>query len=500
MQDLQIGTMLGDCKLTAVLGRGGMGVVYLAEQRRPERQVAVKVMAPQFAADPQFRSRFEREWNLAAAIRHPNIVPIWGVGELDGLLYVVMHFVDGRDLGRLLAEEPSIAPLRVVGLLAQVADALDAAHQRRLVHRDVKPQNILVASGASGERADFVYLADFGLTKRLDANSQFSESGQFVGTVQYAAPEQVLGLQTIDGRADVYALGCVVFEALVGQTPFRKETDYATLHAHVNEPPPLPSEHRPTLPQALNEVIAVALAKDPAQRFATATELVEATRQALRPAPVSAEATVVVDDLDVRSPPDRGHIETERIGQVDASGESERSTAGRPLPVPRVLLAGGATLLAVIIGVALLLVVLRPGSGEQAQQELLAHVPAALADECQATEPEATAAGVASVSCAASQGISVEYTVYPDTAAMEAAYVAAREAQAVLPNSGPCAVNDRGEASFRDGGRHFCYRDEQRDPWIVWSSPNVNIVSAATTSGERGELFSFVQERAGPQP
>ncbi|HXJ63688.1 MAG TPA: protein kinase, partial [Actinomycetota bacterium] len=281
--DPRLGTTLAQYRLDAVIGHGGMGVVYLAFDTRLERRVAVKVMAPEVAQDPSFRKRFEREARMAAAIDHPNIIPIHDTGEDNGVLWLAMRYVDGTDLRALIVDAGALPPARGVPILRQVASALDAAHARGLVHRDVKPANILIASGsaASSDEPDHVYLTDFGLTKEFRrAERSMTATGQFVGSIDYVAPEQVEG-RAIDGRADQYSLACVMYECLTGVVPFAETSDIATLFAHIHQEPPPPSEVRPELPKGVDAVVARAMAKAPDDRFATCVEFVAAARDAL---------------------------------------------------------------------------------------------------------------------------------------------------------------------------------------------------------------------------
>ena len=274
--DSRIGARLAGYKIESVLGRGGMGVVYRAVHVHLGRTVALKLLAPELAQTEGFRERFIRESRIAAALDHPNVVPVYDAGETDGLLYIAMRYVEGTDLADLLAAGP-LDSERALDVLGQVGAALDAAHASGLVHRDVKPANVMV----EGER---VYLTDFGLTKPIDAATAFTQSGQFLGTINYVAPEQIRGLE-LDGRADVYALGCVLHECLVGAPPFRRDSDVAVLYAHLEEPPPRPSDQSPGLPAAIDAVIERALAKAPADRFASCAALVDAARTALAAAP-----------------------------------------------------------------------------------------------------------------------------------------------------------------------------------------------------------------------
>ncbi len=259
MRQLGPGDEIFGYRIEAIVGRGGMGLVYRARQRRPDRTVAIKVIAPELAADPGFRARFELESATAAEIEHPNVIPVYGVGEEDGLLFIAMRFVHGVDLGGLLAQSGRLEPRRAGRIISQVAEALDSAHARGLVHRDIKPGNILVTG------SDHVYLTDFGLTKRISETRGMTQAGAFVGTVNYIAPEQVEG-RRVDASADVYALGCVAYELLSGSVPFPRESEIATIFAHVNEPPPRLGHVPPPLATAVQR----AMAKRPADRFLSA--------------------------------------------------------------------------------------------------------------------------------------------------------------------------------------------------------------------------------------
>jgi serine/threonine protein kinase len=248
------------------LGRGGMGVVYKAHHIRLDRAAAVKVLTPALAHNEEFRERFIRESQLAATLHHPNVVTVYDAGEDDGMLYLAMQYVGGTDLRRLLELEDPLDPTRTLSILAQVAGALDAAHAHDLVHRDVKPANILVD-------IDRAYLGDFGLTKRFDGTGGMTGIGQIIGTVDYLAPEQIEG-RRVDGRTDLYALGCVVYECLTGRPPHRKESDIAVLFAHMREDP-LPLSTLVTgTPESADDVLAKALAKDLDDRYTSCREFI----------------------------------------------------------------------------------------------------------------------------------------------------------------------------------------------------------------------------------
>jgi serine/threonine protein kinase/DNA-binding beta-propeller fold protein YncE len=274
--DSRIGTTIAGYRIESVLGRGGMGVVYLAEQVALGRKVALKVLAPELAEDPRFRERFLRESRVAASLEDPNILPVYEAGEADGVLFIAMRYVRGTDLRHLIDEHGPLEPARAVAILAQVASALDAAHAEGLIHRDVKPGNVLLVPGTP----DKVYLADFGLTKRATSDSGVTGTGQFVGTLDYAAPEQFTG-EPLTPATDVYSLGGVLYECLVGEPPFPRDREAAVLHAHLNEPPPKPTEKRPELPPAIDAVVAKAMAKSPGERYARAGDLARTARDAI---------------------------------------------------------------------------------------------------------------------------------------------------------------------------------------------------------------------------
>ena len=275
--DRPTGRVVGGFGIGELLARGAMGTVYLAEDAEGQR-VALKLLAPELAHDERFRQRFLRESRLAATLDHPHIVPTLASGEEAGVLYLAMAYVEGVDLRELLRREQRLEPERALQIVRQAGQALDAAHASGLIHRDVKPGNILVADGTDAEQA---YLCDFGLARHVSSVGSLTGDRGFVGTVDYVAPEQVRGA-AVDGRADLYALGCVLFECLAGERPYERESELAVVFAHLNEPPPRLSERRPDLPAALDGVFAIALAKSPDERYRTADEFARAAGAALR--------------------------------------------------------------------------------------------------------------------------------------------------------------------------------------------------------------------------
>ena len=286
MPELSPGDLLAGCRVDGVIARGGMGVVYRAVQLDLERPVALKVIAADHASDPEFRERFERESRMAAAIDHPNIVPVYAAGEEDGALYIVMRYVPGSDLHALIKSAGRVPPPRAAAIVVQVAAALDVAHAAGLVHRDVKPANVLLAGD------DHAYLSDFGLMRPLDPQAPLTDSGRWIGTVDFASPEQ-LGGERVDARSDVYSLGCVLYAALTGAPPFQKLTVPATLLAHLHDPPPRPSATG--VPATFDRVVARALAKAPGDRYPSAGDLGRAALAAARGEPVTeSERTVAI--------------------------------------------------------------------------------------------------------------------------------------------------------------------------------------------------------------
>ncbi|MFE2346214.1 serine/threonine-protein kinase [Kitasatospora cineracea] len=271
------GRTLAGYRLEHVLGRGGMAVVYRAEDLRLGRTVAVKLLAPELARNETFRQRFVRESHVAASLDHPNIVPVYDAGEVEGVLYLAMRYVRGRDLRALLDREGPLTSAQTVRIAVQVASALDAAHAHDLVHRDVKPGNVLIAEGTDPDHPEHAYLTDFGLTKKSLSLTGLTSVGQFVGTLDYVAPEQISG-KPVDGRCDVYSLGCVVFEMLTGDPPYRRDDDLALLWAHLNDPPPDVRERRADLPAGVGAALRRAMAKRPGERYGSCLEFVAALR------------------------------------------------------------------------------------------------------------------------------------------------------------------------------------------------------------------------------
>jgi serine/threonine protein kinase len=266
MGPLASGSRLAGYRLEAQIGAGGMAVVFSAIDERLSRRVALKVLTPDLADDAEFRERFMRESRVAAAVEDPHIIPVYEAGEADGTLFIAMRFVSGGDLRSIMQREGPMTPVRAAAFISPVASALGAAHRAGLVHRDVKPGNVLVDTQPG--RPDHVYLSDFGLSKSVVSTTGLTTAGHFLGTPAFAAPEQIAG-EKVDGRADQYALACLAFQLLAGSAPFAHTEPMAVLWAHTSKPPPSLVAVRPDLPSSVDQVLVRALEKEPANRFAS---------------------------------------------------------------------------------------------------------------------------------------------------------------------------------------------------------------------------------------
>jgi serine/threonine protein kinase len=334
--DSRVGTTFGKYTITRLIGRGGMGEVYEAQDTTKGRTVALKVLAEQYSKDANFRTRFQRESRAAAVLQEPHVIPIHDWGEIDGNLYIDMRLVQGHTLHELLERGP-LPPARAVSIVAQVAEAIDAAHAAGLIHRDVKPQNIIVTA------SDFAYLVDFGIAE-TSGDSRLTTAGARVGTLNYMAPERFMGKPST-AAVDVYALACVLYEALTGDPPFTGDSVESQLAAHISSPPPRPSAVNPHIGAALDAVVARGMAKDPDDRYGGAGALGRAAQRALQ------TTTPLVDA-------------TTAITPADALGPSRSGTrGGRGWILPTAIAVAGALVLA---GVGVLIGVLAREDSERA--------------------------------------------------------------------------------------------------------------------------------------
>jgi hypothetical protein len=353
--ELSEGDRFAGYRIERRLGRGGMGVLYLALEPGLERRVALKLIAPEAAADEVFARRFAEESKIAASIEHPNVVPIYAAGEEGGVPFIAMRYVAGADLARRLAREGRLDPGAAADLIAQVGGGLDAIHAAGLVHRDVKPANVLLAGGEGAEHA---YITDFGVARNVATESGLTQTGRFVGTLDYVAPEQISG-GTVDALSDVYALGCLLFKLLTGEVPFPREGEAARLFAHLNDPPPAPSLYVPEVSMALDDVVIRAMSKASEDRYPSAGDLGRAAQAALRgERPTLPEQTVATGAAATRAaetiPAREGEGtaatrqlsgDTAATAALPAEPGSQRRRRGRGRPA----LAGGALALAAAI-------------------------------------------------------------------------------------------------------------------------------------------------------
>ncbi len=503
MTTMDEGTEFGGYRIERLLGTGGFCSVYLAEDLRPalRRKVALKVLNHALSADDKNRERFQRESLLAVELDdHPNIVGVLDAGEQDGQLYIAQRYIEGRDLGETIEESGPLGAERAVEVITEIAGALDAAHEAGLVHRDVKPRNILIR-----ERDDRCFLADFGLTKRTAASDSLTGAGEFLGTFAYAAPEQ-LGGQAVDGRADIYALGCVLFETLTGMAPFSGDI-HSMITSHLTKPPPSVGSTVAGVPPAVDTVIQKAMAKEPADRYQTGEEFAEATRRALLtsglPPPVVAPppppAAHTVASPTTSFPP----------GPVPRPAPTAGPSSGGRSKTP--LLVGGALLLglAVIGGVVLF------GGGDDSGPPPTTVDPQeaeleAAQEAADSTFEEVTGAlglegceledvadydddVVAALSCDPAEGAEdLALTVFDDDGDLEDQYRAAQAAAAeTLDTSGDCTTDvyaahnwTAATGSGQGGGSVACYRDGQGGSGIVWTEDERLLLGIATRTDE----------------
>jgi protein kinase-like protein len=365
--DLSAGEEFAGYRIERSLGRGGMGVLYLAVEPGLERRVALKLIAPEAAADEVFARRFAEESRIAASIEHPNVVPIYAAGQADGIPFIAMRYVSGSDLGRRLAREGRLEPATATALIAQVGNGLDAIHAAGLVHRDVKPANVLL-SDMGGE--DHAYITDFGVARNVATESGLTQTGRFVGTLDYVAPEQISG-GAVDARADVYALACLLFKLLTGEVPYPRDDEAARLYAHLHDPPPAPSLHATAVPMALDDVVIRAMSKQPDDRYPSAGDLGRAAEAALSgSSPGLPERTVATGAAATRTTE-----VVEPAPSVRDTAATRRLEPRRPRRNRGLALAGGLVLVAAVAIVVAILVAGGGAGGDPGKTADAAHKP-----------------------------------------------------------------------------------------------------------------------------
>jgi pSer/pThr/pTyr-binding forkhead associated (FHA) protein len=315
---LPAGSVIAGCRIEDVISYGDMAIVYRAEELALQRPVALKLIHPEHSGEERFRELFRRESKVAAAIDHPNVIPIFDAGDEDGVLYLTMRLVEGTDMRALIAAEGRIEARRAARIIRQVGAALDAVHAHGMLHRDVKPSNVLIA------RQDHVYLSDFGLAKRAAADGGLTRQGSIIARAEYVAPEQILG-QPADARSDIYALGCLLFETLTGEAPFARWRDGPEALAHLNAPLPSPVELCPGLPGEFDDVVRRAMAKDPSERYASAGDLGKAALVAAG-AQRQASPRAVLDTSNATVSPDQPAAEA--LAPTPPPQQTESAAAG----------------------------------------------------------------------------------------------------------------------------------------------------------------------------
>ena len=529
----RIGSEFAGYRLEALLGHGGMSIVYRAKHTVLGRTVALKLLSPQLSEDEAFRERFSRESRLAASLDHPNIIPIYEASEADGVFFIAMRYVEGSDLRTRLKQGP-LSPQALIGIVDQTANALAAAHAQGLVHRDVKPANILIDPGAGRGESDHVYLSDFGVAKQMAAPG-LTKMGTFVGTADYASPEQIEG-RTLDARADVYSLGCVVYECLTGTSAFDKDSEVAQMYAHLLEPPPVVTAARPDLPPEIDEVVAKAMAKSPEERYAGSKELASALRDVFAGVPDEAPARPQAAPATVLAAAPPATAAGAPVGpgatSVSAPGPDTSEQAAPPPPGPPsapggarprrgtwIAIAAAAALvaLAVVLGIVLLggdddegasaSPASPPAAGTTADEEpqtlLEVLVPSEIAGSC-TTESQPTPPAVESNDCLPPESAtsaypnSLELDFYRSAGRLDAAYAKAKEG-VTMARCG-LTLGERvwiHEATGKRGGRRFCYVDGEGQFVVVWtheklgSDDHVGMLGVAREPGRAPTTFQW---------
>jgi serine/threonine-protein kinase len=517
--DTRIGTEIAGYRVVGLLGRGGMSVVYVAEHMRLGRNVALKLLASELTHDESYRTRFIQESRIAASIDHPNIIPIYDAGEADGVLYIAMRHIEGADLGALLRAKGPLGLGQAVFVIEQLASALDVAHAHGLIHRDVKPANVLIE--ANSER---VFLTDFGVAKQV-TDAGLTKTGYFLGSVEYAAPEQI-ECQPVDARTDIYALGGVLYSSLTALAPYEKSSEIAVASAHISEPPPRVTAHRPGLPTGIDAVVERAMSKSMDARYDTCGALVAAARTAsLSPVTHSGTHQDGMHILDApptevgRPPPTAPTpvaVPATRNGPAPTAASSRSARRWRRVAVPAI----AAVVAALGAGLAVYFVT-RDGGTHATKADTMqtattttsdAVTPAAALDSyvegwpwtCHDSATPAAGA-TASMDCTTRHGPdSLQVNVYEKMAPMMAAYDQFVSDSPSKPSTGKCnAAGWGGEDKWSHGsggdvgGRRVCYV-RGGDSYLIWTlqgTPQALFVARHNDQNHRPLFFWWVNMR-----
>ena len=509
--DPRIGSDLGPYHIEAVIGRGGMGVVYRATHTGLDRRVALKLLSPDYVDDEAFRARFLRESKLAASIDHPNIIPVYDAGQIEGTYYLATRYVDGTDLSSRLRSGP-LEARHAAAILGQIGSALDAAHAAGLVHRDVKPANILIAPGQGSEGSDHAYLTDFGLTKQRGSQTELTQAAGFLGTLDYIAPEQIEG-RDVDGRADEYALAAVAVAMLTGVPAFPRDTDVAVINAHLHDPPPSLHDRHTELPTGVDPVIRRAMAKRPDDRYPDCRAFVDELREALgitatgprpRPRDDRRRLIAVIGGLAVIL------VIAAASALGLTSGSAKRAASASPSEVTARTPSAAPSSTEDVF----------PSAAEAALSSLL---PDNLAEVCErgsydlvrgdaGSAPQAGRIPAASLRCpllaaSGANQVVVRAFEYGDAgggyrADFTVDQAVSRFAQTVHAPAGDCAnsrrANGRWERNGQDAGAIVCFVDSQTgDAILYWSYPDPRILVKATNQkGDSAALYGWFEQNA----
>lgn len=526
----KVGDRLAGYEIRALIARGGMSTVFRAHDDRLDRDVALKVLSEDLSGDSVFRARFAREWRILAGIRHPNIVPIFDAGEWQGQLYQAMLLVEGADLAQLVALSGPMSLARATSIIGQVAAALDAAHAQGVLHRDVKPSNVILHEPAAADRPEHVYLVDFGLTRRADS-TQLTASGNVLGTVGYMAPEVLQGAPA-DARTDQYSLACVAYQLLAGEAPFRRSTQMGTIMAQLQEVPPSVRELRGDIPDSVDQVVARGMAQEAEDRYPSSGAFAEALASAARPvaSPSGGPGDAAADTTLTGAPlqrPVATSVERRPRGPMPAVTPAPPRPRRRPafpfaIAALLILLVGGLGALAVerLFDARAATPVASPSSSGNpgptlvavassaptaaptptpltALQRLMAVIPAGMTHCAKASSIESSISGylvVVQCDLDTTQVLDVRYWLYPDAASVDDQWtrrMAALKAAGLPTADGNCWNGKQGQTTHARGSLQCDIYPTNATLEVRWSDQRDLVY--AVVNGKPGDLRALVQ-------